>query len=81
MSKNARISTNSEVKTKQKKKNLRPQTYVNFHELWGEATETNRVYCEISEKPFLLTNSGVTSSILGVSGSGGFMGGCIPPPA
>ena len=36
-----------------KKKNLRPQTYVNFHELWGEATETNRVYCEISEKTVL----------------------------
>ena len=46
-----RISTNSEVETK--KKSLRPQTYVNFHEFWGKATKTNRVYCKISERTVL----------------------------
>ena len=51
ISKHVRISTNSEVKTK--KKGLRPQTYVNFHEFWSEATKTNRVYCKMYEKNVL----------------------------
>ena len=41
----------SEVKTK--KKGLHPKIYVNFDELWGEATKTNGVRCKIYEKTLL----------------------------
>ena len=58
-----RISTNSEVKTKKKKKKkgLRPIIYAKFHEFRGESTKTK-------QKQFLLTNSRAIISILGVSG-------------
>ena len=51
ISKNARICTKSEVKTK--KKGLYPKIYGNFHEFWGETTKTNGIYCKIYEKTVL----------------------------
>ena len=36
-----------------RKNGLGPQIYANFYEFWGEATETNGVYCKIYEKTVL----------------------------
>ena len=71
ISKNLQFFTNSEVKTKRKKnqKGLYPKIYTNFHEFLGEATNTSVVIAKSTKKKqFLLTNSGVITNILGISG-------------
>ena len=55
-------------KVKTKNKGLHPEIYENFDDLVGATTQTNNLYCKIYKKKFLLTNSGLINSILGVSG-------------
>ena len=54
ISKNVRIFSKSEVKTKNKrKKGLPPKIYANFYEFWGEITKINGLYCKVYEKTTL----------------------------
>ena len=59
----------------QKQKNLYPKNCANFHEFWGETTKRKgsflqnlQIFAKFAKKQFLLTNFGVITSILGVSG-------------
>ena len=61
----SRISTNSGVKTK--KKGLHLKKCTNFHD-FGVEPRKKGLYWKSAKKQFLLTNSGVTTSILRVSG-------------
>ena len=70
VSKTARISTNSRAKTDKKKKKKRHhlKKWANFYEFWGESTKKGSLLQNLPIKQFLLTNSGVITSVLGVSG-------------
>ena len=65
ISKYARIFTNSGVKTK---KAFHLKKCANFHEFRGETTKERIFITKSAKKQFLLANSGVIISILGVSG-------------
>ena len=57
-SKNVRVSTKFEVKTK-KKNGHYLKNYANFHKFWGETTKTYGRRCKIYEKTVFVNNSGV----------------------
>ena len=49
-------------------KGLPFKKYTNFHNFWGETTKKKVFIAKSAKKQFLLTNSGVTTSILRVPG-------------
>ena len=66
ISQNVQISTNSKVKIE--KKGLHLKKCANFHEFCGETKKIRSLLQNLQKRHFLLTNSGVITSILGVSG-------------
>ena len=54
----------SRILRRRPKKRSLSQKCTNFHDFWGGTTKQKGLYCKIYENQFLLTNSGVTTSIL-----------------